>query len=355
MITIDGSYKSGSGTFVRDIVPLSILSGEPVKVVNIRAKRDRPGLRPQHLKAIQAASGMCKGRLRGDQVGSREISFAPGEQISGGKYHWDIGTAGSASLLTMCVLPLALYADRICEFDVVGGLFQDHAPSVFHLKYVLFPLLARMGIEADLEIIRPGYVPRGLGHIRVRVTPLKSPPLALQLKEQGSIRSIKGVALSSHLRERKVSSRMASACSNELFSKGNSASFDIKHDTLSHPAFKEPSVQPGAALAIRANTSTGCIIGADMAGARGRPAEFIGRETARHLLEDLSGGATVDRFCADQLIPFAALACGVSEFIIPSLTEHVDSRLWLVNTILGTTFELEASRLKIKGKAYERQ
>jgi len=45
--------------------------------------------------------------------------------------------------------------------------------------------------------------------------------------------------------------------------------------------------------------------------------------------------ATVDRLLADQVIIFAALACGTSRYRIPKLTGHVDTNLWLVERLLG--------------------
>jgi len=70
MIHIDGSQKSGSGTIVRFAVGLATLLGEELHLINIRAKREKPGLRPQHLKSIQALRQMCHGTLSGGEIGS---------------------------------------------------------------------------------------------------------------------------------------------------------------------------------------------------------------------------------------------------------------------------------------------
>ncbi len=56
MIRVDGAQKSGSGTIVRYAVGLAALLGEELQLTNIRAKRDKPGLRPQHLRAIDAVA-----------------------------------------------------------------------------------------------------------------------------------------------------------------------------------------------------------------------------------------------------------------------------------------------------------
>ena len=172
-----------------------------------------------------------------------------------------------------------------------------------------------MGIAARVKIVRPGYVPRGGGIIQVVVEPVKGKIRPVRLPDQGDVTGIGGVALSSHLKERRVSERMAEKCSEVLRSSGYQAQIKIVHDTL--------ALQRGAVLAIYAKTSSGCIIGADRAGEPRRTAEDIGRYVARHLIEDLATAATVDRYLADQLIFYAALADGVSQYRIPRLTEHM--------------------------------
>jgi len=165
MIYVDGGQKSGSGTIVRFAVGLATLLGEELHLTNIRAKREKPGLRPQHLKAVQALQQICRGSLDGGEVGSKEIRFEPGGRLKGGNYEWDIGTAGSTTLLTMTLLPAALFSTGTMHFKISGGLFQDFAPSAYYMQHVLSPLLRKMGIIATLSIIRPGYVPRGGGII----------------------------------------------------------------------------------------------------------------------------------------------------------------------------------------------
>jgi len=344
MIHIDGAQKSGSGTIVRFGVGLATLLGEELHLTNIRAKREKPGLRPQHLKAVEAVQQICRGTLDGGKVSSKEIRFKPGGGVKGGYHEWDIGTAGSTTLLTMTLLPAALFSTGTMHFKISGGLFQDFAPSAYHMQHVLFPLLRKMGIIATLSIIRPGYVPRGGGIIEVAVEPVKGKIKPIRLAEQGSIVGIEGIALASHLKERGVGERMAKKCNEVLKSSGYRAQIEIANDTL--------ALQRGAALAIYAKTSSGCIIGTDRAGEPRRTSEDIGRYVARNLIEDLATGATVDRYLADQLILYAALADGVSEYRIPRLTEHVETNLWLVESILGAETEINQNLVKIQGIGY---
>ena len=163
MLEIDGSQHSGSGTIVRDAVPFCILMEEEIHLRNIRAKRDKPGLRPQHVKVLEAAAELCGGKLDGGTVGSKEIRFHPGKAIKGGAFNWDIGTAGSTAMLTLSLIPLGLFAEARSTYTMTGGLFQDFAPSLFHFKHVLLPTVRKMGVEVEVRIIQPGYVPKGGG------------------------------------------------------------------------------------------------------------------------------------------------------------------------------------------------
>jgi RNA 3'-terminal phosphate cyclase (ATP) len=245
----------------------------------------------------------------------------------------------------MTVLPVACFAPKASNFRISGGLFQDFAPSAYHMQHVLFPILAKMRVRAKLEIIRPGYVPKGEGIIQVKVIPTGEMIQPLRLPEPGKPTKIEGIALCSHLRQRQVSQRMAQKCSETLRASGFDAQIEAIYD--------DTALQAGAALALYAKTDTGCVIGADMAGQPRRSSEEIARYVARTLLEDLSTSATVDRYLADQLILYAALAQGQSEYRIPRMTEHVETNLWLVESILGARVEVQEDlTVRIEGIGY---
>ncbi len=344
MIEIDGSVESGSGTLLRYAVALATLVGAPIHMTRIRAKRQKPGLRPQHLQALRACAALSDGALEGDRVDSREIIYRPGPKLRGGDFKLDIGTAGSTTMLAFTLLPLALHAESTCRFTLTGGLFQDFAPSAFHLQRALIPLLRRMGAGVRLEIRRPGYVPKGGGEIYLQVEPRREPLEPLRMTEQGSVRKITGVSLSSHLEREGVSERMAGRCRELLRTRGFEAEFEILHDS--------EAGQKGAALMLLAETDRGGLIGSDRAGRPGRRSEVIAEFVVKNLLEDLKTGATVDRHLADQLILFAALAGGTSAYRIPFLTDHVRSNLWLVEKILDARNRLEGMVLHVEGIAF---
>ncbi len=351
MLEVDGSQQSGSGTLVRLSVAIAALVHEDLRLTNIRARRDPPGLRQQHLRAIQAVADLCDGRLEGTTVGASQLEFYPGPLIHDGTRRWDIGTAGSTTMLAQTVLPPAAFATGSLplHLTIVGGLFQDFAPSPYHLEWVLLPLLARMGLRTEFRLVRPGYVPTGSGEIEVCVWPVTVPlrPLVLPA-DHGGVSQIRAVALASHLAQRQVAQRMAERFQATLAGRGLHAQIDLLDETS--------SVQPGAAFAAVAETQAGCVLGADRAGKVHRSAERVGRDAAERLLHDLDTGASVDRFAADQLVLYAALADGTSEYTVPELTEHVQSNLWLVQQLLGprgARVEVTGRRLRITGIAYQ--
>ena len=210
MIEVDGSCYSGSGTIVRQGVALAALTGQSLHIVNARVRRPKPGLRAQHVRVVQAICELVGGTAEGLEEGSRELVFRPGAGRAASKYRWDIGTAGSATMLAVAVLLVLAFQRQAVRVHIQGGLFQDFAPSVFHTQQVLLPLLRGMGLEAELTMLRPGYVPRGDGQVVVATTPTGG-LRELVLEDPGRVERVWGIALASHLQAPRVGVRMAEA------------------------------------------------------------------------------------------------------------------------------------------------
>src|SRR5579883_2035838 len=171
MIELDGSQGVGGGQILRSSLALSILTGRPFKLVNIRANRPKPGLAPQHLASVRAAGAVCSATFKGASVGSSVLYFEPGE-AKGGTYTFGIGTAGATGLVLHTVyLPLALRGTGESRVTITGGTHVTHSPC-YHFNEVTWAgYLRRMGIEIALEMTRPGFYPRGGGEIRAVIRP----------------------------------------------------------------------------------------------------------------------------------------------------------------------------------------
>ena len=346
MLELDGSRYSGSGTIVRQAVAFAALTGQSIHVRNARVRRPKPGLRTQHLKVVEAIREMVHGEMEGVRLGSQEFIFSPGATDDAQHYTWDIGSAGSTILFALAILPILAFRSNPMTVELIGGIFQDFAPSVYHLQHVILPLLHKMGLYADVAMLRPGYVPRGGGMLRMTVTPLRDGLQPILLEQPPDIEKVWGIALASHLEERKVSQWMAAAARAVLAKSGYYASIQT-HD-------ESTALQPGAALSLFADVAGGARLGADMAGAPGRRAETIGKRVSKRILEEIEGGATVDRYAADQIIPFAVLASGQTRYRVSAGSEHIESNAWLARDFVGAEVALRDRVLSVSGVGFRR-
>src|SRR5438445_12985524 len=115
MIELDGSFGEGGGQILRTSLALSLLTGRAFHLRNIRARRPKPGLRPQHLMSVRAAATIGQANVRGATLGSSDLVFEPGAVLPG-KSTFSIGTAGATGLVLHTVyLPLALRTDAPSE------------------------------------------------------------------------------------------------------------------------------------------------------------------------------------------------------------------------------------------------
>jgi len=331
VLEIDGSQKSGSGTILRLSIALAGILNEPLHIYNIRQKRPQPGLRPQHLEAVITAAKLCNAETQGATLGSRELWFTP-KQITGGQIQAEIGTAGSIPMLLLTVLPLCAHAKGTVRLRVTkGGTDVRNAPTINYLKHVLLQMLERMGLKASLDVIKYGYYPKGMGEILLTVEPCQK-LTNLNLEAFGAMEELSGVSVCTFLADRRVAERQAKAANEHLRARlGSEAQIQIVNDT-SNP------LQKGSSIVLWAKTSTGALFGGDAIGEIRKPSETVGREAAENLCRELEARATVDVHLADMLVPYVALTEGGSSYHARSMTEHLETNLWLVQKIMGVRF-----------------
>jgi RNA 3'-phosphate cyclase len=332
VIEIDGSQKSGSGTILRLSVALAAILGENLHIYNVRQKRHQPGLRPQHLEAVLTAAKLCDAELEGAELNSRELWFKP-KKVKGGSVEAEIGTAGSIPMLLMTVMPICIFAENTVHLRVSkGGTDVSNSPTINYIRWVLLPTLQRMGVNATLTVQRYGYYPKGMGEVTITVEPCKNlKPLVLQ--DFGKIKTIKGVSVCTFLADRKVAERQAKASNDYLKERGYSAEIQIINDE-SNP------LQKGSSLVLWAETDTNAILGADAIGELRKSSETVGREAAEKLYMEISAKPTVDVHLADMLIPYAALAEGNSVYYARTISEHLETNIWLAEKILNAKFNI---------------
>ena len=333
MFDIDGSQKSGSGTILRISIALAAISGQPLHIYNIRQNRPQPGLKPQHLEAVMTAARLCNAELKGAELNSRELWFKPRE-IRGGSVEAEIGTAGSIPMLLMTVLPICIFAEETVHLHVSrGGTDVSNSPSINYMRYVLLPTLKRMGISMSLTVHKYGYYPKGMGEVALTVEPCRFlKPLLLE--NFGKIQAVKGVSVCTFLADRRVAERQAKAANEYMKERGHMADIQVVNDQ-SNP------LQKGSSLVLWAETDTGTILGADAIGELRKTSEAVGREAAEKLGKEIPAKPTVDIHLADMLIPYMALTKGASAYLARTISDHLQTNIWLAETMLNVKFHIE--------------
>ncbi len=197
MLKIDGAQGEGGGQVLRSALALALVTGQPFRIDNIRARRPRPGLLPQHLTAVEAAARVGQATVHGAARGSTWLEFAP-QTVRPGSYEFQVGTAGSTTLVLQTVLPALLTAAAPSRLVLTGGTHNPFAPPFDFLQLAFLPLLARLGPKVDVTLEAPGFYPAGGGCLRATITPV--PRLTpLTLLERGALRHCAARALVSRL------------------------------------------------------------------------------------------------------------------------------------------------------------
>ena len=334
MIEIDGSLLEGGGQILRSSVALSALTGDPVKVTKIRAKRERPGLQAQHISAVEAMARLVDARVEGLQRGSQSIEFYP-KQIRGGQFRIDVGTAGSVSLILQALAPVACFAPSGVSLELIGGTDVPFSPTFDFLGLVFIPIIRRMGCQITAQLTRRGHYPRGGGTVRVTITPVLDRLASIRLDEFGEVDNIKGVSHAVRL-PRHVATRQADAAKERLVRNGyKNVEIEVWHmdDQISQ-------LGPGSGIALCASTTTNALIGSDCLGERGKPAEQVGLEAANKLIGLLDKRCTVDLNLSDMMIPYIALADGKSTMLTSDLSLHTKTNMAIVKEFVNTEFAI---------------
>ena len=196
MIVLDGSAGEGGGQILRSALTLSILTRTPFRMDRIRAGRQKPGLLAQHMTAVRAAQAVSNAEVLGVELGSRQITFKP-RTVNGGDFSFDIGTAGSTTLVLQTILPALLRAAQPSTVTVDGGTHNPSAPPFEFLTESFLPVLKKIGADIEFILDRPGFYPKGGGRIRMKIKPSKLE--VLELEERGPVQSKRFFALSAGL------------------------------------------------------------------------------------------------------------------------------------------------------------
>lgn len=333
-IVLDGSAGEGGGQILRTALSLSAITGRTFRIHRLRAHRIKPGLRPQHREAVLAAASLCAAALEGAEVGSDALSFRPTAPVRPGEHLFDIGTAGSVSLLfqTLC-WPLAL-AGGPSQLTLRGGTHQQYSPTFHDLALVWAPAVARLGFRFEVALQAAGFYPEDGGEMTAVIEPAHSMP-PLDLRHRGTLEQVEVVAVVGGL-PFEVAARSSERAQRKLRDIGIAAEATCVPVPARHSAGSNVLV---LASFQRTRAGFGAL------GDRGQAADRAADEAVGALSRFLQGGAAVDRYLADQLVlPAAIVAAGLvpsppgivpaTRFTVSAVTKHLVTTAELVKRFL---------------------
>ena len=389
--TIDGSHGEGGGQILRNACTYAAILRKNVRIVNIRAGRKTPGLRPQHLVGLRLLEAASGGYLaEGNHIGSTEIMFVGSSSTTNcdsnssfpaskknnscgdekREYVGDTQTAGSVCLLMQTIVPFALFRgrngngddDEILKFVLKGGTDAAFAPPIDYNRYLFLPVLrnytcwgggeidAKNEIEElkhaiDISLVRRGFYPRGGGEVHMAIHRLSSknfPLPPIRLTERGAIVGITVRTFAAGNFPPSMDHELSTTIQKMIAANPRYNTVPITIDMLNETSTdrldkgkKRPrSIGSGCGVLITAQTATGCLLGGSSIGYPKIPLEETARLATKDIVEAMDGGGCVDEYLQDQLILYMALAGGVSEIVTNSLTLHTKSAIWLALKML---------------------
>ncbi len=328
MIEIDGQHAGGQ--LLRTALSLSAATGKAFEITKIRGQRQERGLKPQHLTAVHAMQKLCNADLQGDNIGSNDLVFKPNE-IKGGSFTFDIGTAGSTILILQTLIPACLREEKSSTFTIKGGTDTLWCPGSMYFQNVFCNFMEKIGINIDFHVEKYGFYPKGNGIVACTVKPCVQLN-NINFAERGSLKSMNAnVIVSNDLQKRNVLERIMKG-----FKENFNEPIDINSqyvDTHSTGGF------------IHANVRyENYNVGADVIGERTKRAEDIGKECAEKI-KLLTQSDGVDKYAADQLMVYMGLKRSGSVKSV-EITDHIKTNAQVIEKFLPVKFTIKSQLIR---------
>jgi len=371
-VFVDGSMGEGGGQILRTSLALACITGKSLHIENIRAARRKPGLAKQHLICVRAACEICGGQCKGAAIGSQVLDFQPGP-IRSGVFSFDIGSAGSASLVIQTILPALFLADKPSTVTVTGGTHNPWAPPFDFLAETFLPAIRTAGFDADCRLVKHGFFPAGGGKIALDIQPRQeNPNRPIDFCEPAE-----NIQINARIYTAKLPAHIAQRQKKLLLQT------KLKFQNIEQIEVTD-SDGPGNCIMIRLVASSGGILKAcpeqsrraegfgdggpslgsgrlrshacggvlgawgwlgrsivfTAFGQKGKPSEKVVGDVTSLANNFLASDAAIDRFSADQLLIYMAISKSGS-FTTNNLTTHLTTNIETIKKFLPVNFTIE--------------
>ena len=331
LIELDGSTGEGGGQILRTALALSMCTGQPMAIQRIRAKRPKPGLMRQHLTCVQAAVAVCGAKVVGAELGSQTLVFEPGT-VRAGDYAFNVGTAGSCTLVLQTVLPALMLCAKSSRVSLSGGTHNPMAPPFHFLERSFAPLLRRLGVGLDLELRRLGFYPAGGGELSAVVRPTAGGLLPFDLTDRGPVQEAYAECFAPALPSA-VAVRELAALARALGWSG---------EQLRTPAVRQNEGPGNALLATIAYAHVSEVV--TVFGEKGVSAEQVAGALVKEVRAYQASEGALGQHLADQWMLPLALAVvergGAASFTCTELTEHATTNIGVIERFLPVRFDV---------------
>ncbi|MCX6760753.1 MAG: RNA 3'-terminal phosphate cyclase [Candidatus Nealsonbacteria bacterium] len=334
MIEIDGLNLKEGGQVLRTAFALSAITKKDCHFFNIRSNEASPGLTSKQLAGLKSLTQICNAKMEGDMLGSKEISFSPDRPIEGqSSFHIKSEIANSITLfLQSLILPIIFFSKPLKIIFEGGATDTFFSPTIDYFSQVFLKTLEKMGIKAEINIIKRGYYPEGGASVEATIFPSKLKNL--NLINRGNLKIIKAISgASESLKEKKIAERQMAGV-REVLGK-------LKLPIEEKIEYYQ-TLCPGSQICLIAEFEN-TIIGTDNLGRLGKRAEELGKEAALELLKESKTNTCIDKHLTDQILPFIALSEGKSRFSASEITENSKKIIQIIEKFLNGKFEIKES------------
>ncbi|APU48944.1 MULTISPECIES: RNA 3'-terminal phosphate cyclase [Acinetobacter] len=322
-IQIDGSQGEGGGQILRTALALSMITGQAFELINIRAGRKKPGLMRQHLVCVQASQHISQAYVEGAELHSQHLYFAP-QHVQNGKYQFQIGSAGSTTLVLQTLLPALLLQNEASELTIFGGTHNPLAPTADFIEHCFLPALEKLGIKVEFKLNKAGFFPIGAGEIQIKIQPWQHRN-KLNLLDRGTLQSTEAFAAVLNLSEEAQIAQRELATLNKRLKLDTQQQFHLNGISQGNTAYVKVAHQNHVQLFTTL-------------GEMRKSAEQIANHLAEQVKRYIASQAVVDEYLADQLLLPLALGQG-GEFTAQCISEHTRTQAVMIEKFIDCEIE----------------
>ncbi|MHA1193485.1 MAG: RNA 3'-terminal phosphate cyclase [Promethearchaeota archaeon] len=344
IIEIDGSIGEGGGSIIRLSAGFSTLFNQPIHIFNIRANRQKPGLRQQHLFGLKTLAELTNSDLSPCEVGSKEIKLIPGGPIQKSEIDVNVNTAASIGLLLQPIQIASLSMKKSQGLLVNingGGTFGKWAPSLDYLRDVTYSMLKKTGLNIDIKINRHGFYPKGGAKVHCSISMESNSLKPINMTKLGNIELINGeIILSNHFQNKNnIGERIKNTILGEIKKYHQQIDVNINFRYVS-------AHSQGLGLHLWANSDTSAIISSGtILGEKQITSEQLGKLAVKELTKYIKNDIPVDNYTSDQLIALMVYSKSSSSIKVLEITSHAQTNLDLIKKFSKRNYNIRKEQV----------